>query len=104
MNSDWLMLRQSLDQVMIRDVHRFGRQLHALEKSARAGKNVEQQLQALHQQISTSQALVNQRQQTVPTEIHFPDLPVCEKRAEIAQLINANQVIVLAGETGSGKT
>jgi ATP-dependent helicase HrpA len=37
--------------------------------------------------------------------IQFPEqLPVSEKRAEIARAIQDNQVVVIAGETGSGKT
>lgn len=33
-----------------------------------------------------------------------PELPVSEHRAEIAQAIRDNQVVIIAGETGSGKT
>ena len=33
-----------------------------------------------------------------------PDLPVSEKREEIARAIRANQVVIVCGETGSGKT
>jgi ATP-dependent RNA helicase HrpA len=37
--------------------------------------------------------------------ITFPaDLPVSQRRAEIADAIRAHQVVILAGETGSGKT
>ncbi len=37
--------------------------------------------------------------------IRFPaELPVAERREEIAEAIAANQVVILAGETGSGKT
>jgi ATP-dependent helicase HrpA len=36
--------------------------------------------------------------------ITYPDLPVTQVRAEIAQAITDHQVVVLAGETGSGKT
>ncbi|RBP50930.1 ATP-dependent RNA helicase HrpA [Arenicella xantha] len=37
--------------------------------------------------------------------IIFPDsLPICQRRDEIAELIKANQVVIVAGETGSGKT
>ena len=39
----------------------------------------------------------------VPT-ITYPDLPVSERRGEIAAAIRDNQVVVVAGETGSGKT
>ncbi|WP_349901929.1 ATP-dependent RNA helicase HrpA [Parafrigoribacterium humi] len=41
----------------------------------------------------------------IPADIHYPeDLPVSQRRAEIAKLIAANQVVIVAGETGSGKT
>lgn len=37
--------------------------------------------------------------------INFPEhLPISQRREEIAELIKANQVVILAGETGSGKT
>nr|WP_235017407.1 ATP-dependent RNA helicase HrpA [Nitrincola tapanii] len=36
--------------------------------------------------------------------VDYPDLPVSERREEIAALIRAHQVVVIAGETGSGKT
>ncbi len=38
-------------------------------------------------------------------DIVFPDaLPVCERRQEIAEAIRDHQVVIVAGETGSGKT
>lgn len=38
-------------------------------------------------------------------KITFPDnLPINQRRDEIAQLIKHNQVVIVAGETGSGKT
>lgn len=37
--------------------------------------------------------------------IRYPeDLPICARRAEIAAAILAHQVVIVAGETGSGKT
>src|ERR1700758_5207343 len=33
-----------------------------------------------------------------------PELPVSQRRDEIAQAIKENQVVIIAGETGSGKT
>jgi ATP-dependent helicase HrpA len=36
--------------------------------------------------------------------IHFPDLPVTDKKDDIAGLIQRNQVVIMCGETGSGKT
>ncbi|MDQ1580784.1 MAG: ATP-dependent helicase HrpA [Microbacteriaceae bacterium] len=40
-----------------------------------------------------------------PTDLHFPpELPVSQMREEIARAIRDNQVVIVAGETGSGKT
>ena len=36
--------------------------------------------------------------------IRYPDLPVAERRDEIAAAIRDHQVVIVAGETGSGKT
>lgn len=36
--------------------------------------------------------------------IEFPDLPVSERRDEIAHAIRDHQVVIVSGETGSGKT
>ena len=48
--------------------------------------------------------LVEQRRASVP-EIRYPaDLPITERRQEILDTIRDNQVVVIAGETGSGKS
>src|SRR5436190_10745289 len=40
-----------------------------------------------------------------PAEIHYPpELPISSRKDEIVRTIREHQVIVLAGETGSGKT
>ncbi|WP_165064917.1 ATP-dependent RNA helicase HrpA [Marisediminicola senii] len=40
-----------------------------------------------------------------PMVIHYPEeLPVSQMRGEIADVIRDNQVVIVAGETGSGKT
>lgn len=41
---------------------------------------------------------------TLPEIIFPPELPISEKREEIARALNNNRVIIVAGETGSGKT
>ena len=47
--------------------------------------------------------LFYQRQQNVP-EIEYPDLPVTAEKRAIAEAIENHQVVIIAGETGSGKT
>jgi ATP-dependent RNA helicase HrpA len=40
----------------------------------------------------------------LPTIVYPPELPVSQRREEIARAIAGHQVVVLTGETGSGKT
>ncbi|MBB5162816.1 ATP-dependent RNA helicase HrpA [Mycobacterium sp. AZCC_0083] len=90
-------LRARLDGLTIRDASRLGRRLKGLRGSdpATVGKIAEQ--------LAAAEALVAARIAAVPT-ITYPDLPVSERRDEIAKAIAENQVVVVAGETGSGKT
>lgn len=60
-------------------------------------------LQKLVEDIQNSRDWVSKRKQLL-SEISYPDLPISSRREEIAKAIDENQVIVLAGETGSGKT
>lgn len=104
MANPWSSYKQSITGVMGRDHHKLLRRINEIEKLARAEKPYDHALAKWQEQLAQSQAELARRKLLVPTDIEFPALPVCEKREEIAQIIAANQVVVLAGETGSGKT
>ena len=54
---------------------------------------------------AAAQAERADRRQALLPEIRYPDdLPIIERREEIATAIRDHQVVVVAGETGSGKT
>ena len=54
--------------------------------------------------IAKSMQIKLKRQET-PLSINYPDiLPVSQKKEDIAHAIKHNQVVIVAGETGSGKT
>ncbi len=91
-------LRARLDGLTIRDATRLGRRL----KSQRGDISAEA-LRQISAQFTTAEALIATRTAAVPA-ITYPDLPVSDRRAEIAKAITENQVVVIAGETGSGKT
>jgi len=61
-------------------------------------------LNHIRQQIDRSRERFLCRKNSLPAPTFPPELPVSQARDEIAQAITKNQVIVLAGETGSGKT
>ena len=42
--------------------------------------------------------------QTPPVITYPPDLPICARREEIVAALRTHQVLIVAGETGSGKT
>ncbi len=54
--------------------------------------------------LARSQAGVAERRGRLPKPEFQSDLPVNERRADIAELIAKNQVVIVCGETGSGKT
>lgn len=90
-------LRGRLDGLTIRDAARLGRRLKKLRGAA------PDKLRQLADQIAAAEAVVAARHAAVPA-VSYPDLPVSERRREIADAIRAHQVVVIAGETGSGKT
>ena len=64
-----------------------------------------QKLQAdLGALMTASQAAVVERRARLPKPEFQPELPVNERRADIAELIAKHQVVIVCGETGSGKT
>jgi len=80
------------------------RRLRTLYQRREQGQPIDQGLAQLRQALASSQALVDRRRQGVP-RIQYPEeLPVSERRAEVANLIARHQVVVLCGETGSGKS
>ena len=89
-------LRARLDGLTIRDADRLRRRLRGNGGNPGA-------LAKLAAQFTSAEALVATRLAAVP-DISYPDLPVSEKRHDIAAAIRDHQVVVVAGETGSGKT
>ncbi|HEY6528442.1 MAG TPA: ATP-dependent RNA helicase HrpA [Cellvibrionaceae bacterium] len=89
---------------LIADVPKLQQILRTIAQRKKAGQAAdrsEQQFSALLAQ--SMQTLTTRRQ--YEQAIEFPaQLPISEKREDIASLISAHQVVVLAGETGSGKT
>src|SRR6201991_2132702 len=53
---------------------------------------------------STAEALIERRRASVPAIRYPSQLPVTERKADLLAAIRDNQVVVVAGETGSGKT
>ncbi len=64
----------------------------------------EKRLQELDVDIELSIEKVEKRRKSIPKITYPADLPVVERKEELKKLIRDNQVIVVCGETGSGKS
>ncbi|MFD2228713.1 ATP-dependent RNA helicase HrpA [Alkalimarinus sediminis] len=85
------------DQVFVRRRLRKISQIKEVEKRNKA-------FAELQSKVDRSKVRVQARADALP-DIRFPpELPVSQKSEEIAKAIQQNQVVVIAGETGSGKT
>jgi ATP-dependent helicase HrpA len=96
-------LRSRISDLLPRDEHRLGRRLEGIrrvrDEQARAAA-----LQEIEAEIDAARQRLDARLSAVPA-ITFPDeLPVSRRRVDIAAAIRDHQVVVVAGETGSGKT
>jgi ATP-dependent helicase HrpA len=96
-------LTQQLPLCLNRDRHVLKRQLDRLRSESQKGKNPLEQFNGLTSRIEKSVAARNKRLASIPP-LNFPDLPVTGKKDDIAKLIQENQVVIVCGETGSGKT
>ncbi|MGD9660627.1 MAG: ATP-dependent RNA helicase HrpA [Porticoccaceae bacterium] len=94
----------NLDHCMLRDCGLFIRRFRHIKDRHKQGKPTDKSLEKLQADIAVSTALVKHRQSLVPV-IEFPEeLPVAARREEIQRAIESSQVVIVAGETGSGKT
>ncbi len=96
-------LSARIDALMLRDRQRLIRRLQAVKKISHP---VEKQsaVMLLEKDIVSAHQRMVSRQQRCP-RLSYPDnLPVSAKKQAILDAINKNQVVIVAGETGSGKS
>ena len=92
------------NELILTDQRRLSARIHGIGKikSQEAQQAVAAEIQ---QQIEQARLRVESRKSAVQNPIVFPEsLPVSQRKAEIEKLLSEHQVIVVAGETGSGKT
>lgn len=96
-------LAPRLTELTLRDAHRLGRRLEGARKirkpEARAAVIAE-----IEAEVAKAEIRMGERRARVP-EVTYPEqLPVSQKKDLIADAIRDHQVVIVAGETGSGKT
>ena len=93
-----------LKNITTSDYRRLRSRIHGLSNVKKS--DIKQAMIAeIEQAILSAQAhFATRKTQLENLKISYPDLPVSARREEILKLIAENQVVVIAGETGSGKT
>jgi ATP-dependent helicase HrpA len=96
-------LRAALPSLMLRDQRRLDRRVHQAA-GLRDPAARDQALSRLAGEFDAAAGRVQARRAAVPVISYPPELPVSQLKDEIAAVIADHQVVVVAGETGSGKT
>lgn len=96
-------LAARLPELTLRDQQRLGRRLDGARR-VRGPEARQKVASELAGEIAKAEQRVQQRRAAVP-EISYPaELPVSQKKDDILAAIRDHQVVIVAGETGSGKT
>ncbi len=96
-------LERRLAECLRKDQRRFRRSLDRMRADQKSGKQPSG-LSELVSRIEESSAARMTRQASIP-KLEYPmDLPVSGKKDDILEAILHNQVVIVCGETGSGKT
>ena len=97
--------RLSFDGVLNADMPRLRGRLRGLEKNPRLSPEKKRAiLDQIADDAERSRQTRTLRENARPKITYSQDLPVSAMRTEIADVIRENQVVILCGETGSGKT
>ena len=96
-------LLERLPELMLRDQQRLGRRLDGARRirkpEARAAV-----LEEIAEEVTRAELRVADRRAAVPAITYPEELPVSQKKDAILEAVRDHQVVIVAGETGSGKT
>jgi len=101
---DWRALRASVERGMLRERASLRGRMRRLEDASRGGKDVSAEIGKLLADAQKTESHAQQRAARLPKVTYPEELPISAKRSEIAGAIQAHQVVIVCGETGSGKT
>jgi len=96
--------REQLAECLGSDRYRLNQQLNKIAQRAQQGKPFDRDLKQFAEKVEQSRQQVISRRKSIPTIEYPEDLPIAECRDDISSAIANHQVVVIAGETGSGKT
>lgn len=96
-------LRDRLPALTLADEHRLRRRLDGL-RTTRDPEARARRRERIAADVAAAEERIARRRAAVPAVSYPEDLPVSARREDIAAALRDAQVVVVAGETGSGKT
>ncbi|ANS66285.1 ATP-dependent helicase [Streptomyces lincolnensis] len=96
-------LAARLTELSLRDAHRLGRRLEGARR-IRKPDALAAVLTEVEAEVAKAEERMGARRTRVPAVSYPEQLPVSQKKDDIAAAIRDHQVVIVAGETGSGKT
>ncbi|WP_330289600.1 ATP-dependent RNA helicase HrpA [Streptomyces sp. NBC_00576] len=96
-------LAPRLTELSLRDAHRLGRRLEGARRIRKPEARTAV-LAEIEAEVAKAELRMAERRSRVPSVSYPEQLPVSQKKDEIAAAIRDHQVVIVAGETGSGKT
>ena len=97
-------IERHADDIMIADYHRFQQDIYLLERQKSKSDLALQRIVNMNKRFAISRLRLENRKRKVPDIRFSAELPIAAKRQLIIDTIRKNQVVVITGETGSGKT
>jgi len=97
-------LKRALDDCLARDRHALLSRIRQWEQRRRDGKSADRLAAELEQAVARSRARVAERRASLPQPEFDPALPVNQRLDDLRAAIERHQVVIVCGETGSGKT
>jgi ATP-dependent helicase HrpA len=102
-SSDDRDLRDRLAALTLADEHRLRRRLDGARRTRDPQARAVQR-ERIGIDVANAEARIARRRAAVPAVSYPDELPVSQRREDIAAALRDSQVVVVAGETGSGKT
>ncbi len=97
-------LKSQLDHCMLEDRFPLQRRIQQAHTWLEQNKPADKALSEIAAQLRHSATRRQQRLQNLPKPEFSDDLPVNQRKHDIASAIQHHQVVIVCGETGSGKT
>lgn len=98
------LLHDAIQRCLTREAAELDRALTRISRRIAREQPAARDLLALEARIAASCAAAETRRESIPAIAYPDDLPVVARRDDIAAAIRDHQVVIVAGETGSGKT